>query len=184
MPDFLLEIGCEEIPARMIGAASQEMRDRLQTLLERERLAPSGVISQLESPRRLAILAQGIPPSQADVTEQVTGPSAQVAFKDGQPAPAAHAFAKKVGIDEAIAARMSPSRLKPTSKAPLLLVVGERESRDGFHWQTDELIYRWQDAGPRLERLTLAGADHFTVLEGYADRSSPLYRRLLALATA
>lgn len=91
---------------------------------------------------------------------------------------------QKVGIDETIAARMSPSRLKPTSKAPLLLVVGEKESRDGFHWQTDELIYRWQDAGPRLERLTLAGADHFTVLEGYADRSSPLYRRLLALATA
>ena len=32
-------------------------------------------------------------------TEQVTGPSAQVAFKDGQPTPAAQAFAKKVGID-------------------------------------------------------------------------------------
>lgn len=89
---------------------------------------------------------------------------------------------QKVGIDEAVAARMSPSRLKPSSRAPLLLVVGEKESHDGFHWQTDELIYRWQDAGPRLERLTLAGADHFTVLEGYADRASPLYRRLLPLA--
>jgi arylformamidase len=89
---------------------------------------------------------------------------------------------QKVGIDDAVAARMSPARLRPTSKAPLLLVVGENESQAGFHWQTDELIYRWQDAGPRLERLTLAGANHFTVLEGYVDRSSPLYRALLPLA--
>ena len=29
MPDFLLEIGCEEIPARMIDAASSELRERL-----------------------------------------------------------------------------------------------------------------------------------------------------------
>ena len=29
MPDFLLEIGCEEIPARMIDAASQELRERV-----------------------------------------------------------------------------------------------------------------------------------------------------------
>jgi glycyl-tRNA synthetase beta chain len=39
MPDFLLEIGCEEIPARMIDAASQELRERVTTLLNRERLA-------------------------------------------------------------------------------------------------------------------------------------------------
>ena len=38
MPDFLLEIGCEEIPARMIDAASQELRDRVRALLTRERL--------------------------------------------------------------------------------------------------------------------------------------------------
>ena len=35
MPDFLLEIGCEEIPARMIDAASAELRERVQKLLER-----------------------------------------------------------------------------------------------------------------------------------------------------
>ena len=39
MPDFLLEIGCEEIPARMIAAASQELRERVETLLSRERLS-------------------------------------------------------------------------------------------------------------------------------------------------
>jgi len=41
MPDFLLEIGCEEIPARMIVAASEELRERVGALLSRERLATS-----------------------------------------------------------------------------------------------------------------------------------------------
>src|SRR6266404_611089 len=99
MPDFLLEIGCEEIPARMIDAASRELRERLNTLLQRERLEPAGAISNLDTPRRLAVLASGIPASQPDITEQVNGPSAQIAYKEGQPTPAAHAFAKKVGVD-------------------------------------------------------------------------------------
>jgi glycyl-tRNA synthetase beta chain len=99
MPDFLLEVGCEEIPARMIDGASRELRQRVGALLERERIAPNSPLSGLDTPRRLAVIAQGIPAAQPDVTEQVTGPSAQVAFKDGQPTPAAHAFAKKVGVD-------------------------------------------------------------------------------------
>src|ERR1700733_9635973 len=99
MPDFLLEIGCEEIPARMIEGAMVELRERVGPLLQRERLAPSGAITWLDTPRRLALIAPGIPAGQPDVTEQVTGPSAQIAFKDGQPTPAAHAFAKKVCVD-------------------------------------------------------------------------------------
>ncbi len=98
MPDFLLEIGCEEIPARMIDAASAELRERVGALLTRERLAASE-ITALETPRRLAIMAASLPPAQADVVEQVTGPSVNVAYKDGQPTPAAHAFAKKAGFD-------------------------------------------------------------------------------------
>src|SRR5215470_13643330 len=99
MPDFLLEIGCEEIPARMIEGASRELRERVGKLLERERLSPGGAITSFDTPRRLAVIVPGIPTAQADVTEQVTGPSAQVAFKDGQPTPAAYAFAKKAGVD-------------------------------------------------------------------------------------
>src|SRR6202041_2735328 len=100
MADFLLEIGCEEIPARMIGAASLELRDRITALLSRERLAAAEV-TRFDSPRRLAVLASGISAAQADVTEQITGPSVSVAYKDGQPTPAAHAFAKKAGVDVA-----------------------------------------------------------------------------------
>jgi glycyl-tRNA synthetase beta chain len=98
MPDFLLEIGCEEIPARMIEAASAELRERVGALLTRERLA-GGEILTFETPRRLAVMAGGIASSQADVVEQITGPSVNVAYKDGQPTPAAHGFAKKAGVD-------------------------------------------------------------------------------------
>ena len=56
MPDFLLEIGCEEIPARMIDAASQELRERVGALLSRERLA-AGEITSFDTPRRLAVMA-------------------------------------------------------------------------------------------------------------------------------
>ena len=98
MPDFLLEIGCEEIPARMIDAASQELRDRVSALLARERLAASE-ISNFDTPRRLAVIASGIPAMQPDITEQVNGPSASIAYKDGQPTAAAHAFAKKAGVE-------------------------------------------------------------------------------------
>src|SRR5271154_5289846 len=99
MPDFLLEIGCEEIPARMIDAGSRELRERLQPLLQRERLEPTTSVSHLDTPRRLAVIAAGIPVAQRDITEQVSGPSAQIAYKDGQPTAAAYAFAKKVGVE-------------------------------------------------------------------------------------
>ena len=99
MPDFLLEVGCEEIPARMIDGASRELRERVTALLDRERLTPSAPLSTLDSPRRLAVMATAIPSAQPDITEQLTGPSVQVAYKDGQPTPAAHAFAKKAGVD-------------------------------------------------------------------------------------
>src|SRR5713226_2978521 len=99
MPDFLLEIGCEEIPARMVDAASQELRQRVHKLLDRERLLPTGEIGYLDTPRRLAVLAPNISAAQPDVTEQVSGPSVNAAFKEGQPTPAAHAFARKVGVE-------------------------------------------------------------------------------------
>jgi glycyl-tRNA synthetase beta chain len=98
MPDFLLEIGCEEIPARMIDAASQELSDRVNALLSRERLI-AGEITYFDTPRRLAVMVAGIPSAQADVSEQITGPSSTVAYKDGQPTPAAHAFARKAGVE-------------------------------------------------------------------------------------
>ena len=99
MPDFLLEIGCEEIPARMLHDANQELQKRVFELLKNARLEPSGDVGHAETPRRLTVIAAGIPAAQPDVQEQVTGPAVKIAYKDGEPTPAAHAFAKKAGID-------------------------------------------------------------------------------------
>src|SRR5438067_10290098 len=132
MPDFLLEIGCEEIPARMIDAASQELRERMAALLVRERLG-GGAITTFDTPRRLAILASHIATDQEDVTEQVTGPSAQVAYKDGQPTPAAHAFAKKAGVDVSQLERVS------TPKGEYLAAKVTRKGRSAEEILADSL---------------------------------------------
>jgi glycyl-tRNA synthetase beta chain len=109
MPDFLLEIGCEEIPARMISAASQELRERVEALLSRERLS-GGEVTHFDTPRRLAVMAANIAASQADRTEQINGPSVNVAYRDGQPTPAAHAFAKKSGVEVAQLERITTAK--------------------------------------------------------------------------
>lgn len=99
MADFLLEIGCEEIPARMIDGAREELARRVAELLSRERLVESPAVEPYSTPRRIAVLARGIAASQPDAEEQIMGPAVKVAYKDGQPTPAAHAFAKKAGVD-------------------------------------------------------------------------------------
>jgi glycyl-tRNA synthetase beta chain len=100
MADFLLEIGLEEIPARMIASAEAELGRRVEQLLTRERLLADGhSVRTFSTPRRLAVLATGVLPAQADIEEQLSGPSWKVAFANGAPTPAAHAFAKKAGVE-------------------------------------------------------------------------------------
>jgi glycyl-tRNA synthetase beta chain len=102
MPDLLIEIGCEEIPARMIDAAREELARRVSDLLGRERLvayrAKKGLFA-FSTPRRLAIFAQAVENRQPDNEEQLVGPAVKIAYKDGVPTAAAEAFARKAGID-------------------------------------------------------------------------------------
>jgi glycyl-tRNA synthetase beta chain len=99
MADFLLEIGLEEVPARMIAGAEAELGKRISDLLARERLlGPTARLTTYSTPRRLAVLVEDVLASQADTEEKLTGPSWKVAFKDGAPTAAAHAFAKKAGV--------------------------------------------------------------------------------------
>jgi glycyl-tRNA synthetase beta chain len=99
MTDFLLEIGLEEVPARMIAGAEAELGRRVNELLTRERLlAPQAKLTTYSTPRRLAVLVQGVLANQADTEGKLIGPSWMVAFKDGASTPAAEAFAKKAGV--------------------------------------------------------------------------------------
>jgi glycyl-tRNA synthetase beta chain len=98
MSDFLLEIGTEEIPARMIGSATEELQRRIGELVTRERLASTAAVEGFASPRRIAVVAHGLAASQPDVAEQLLGPATAHAYKNGEPTQAAFAFAKKVGV--------------------------------------------------------------------------------------
>lgn len=99
MADFLLEIGLEEVPARMIAGAETELGLRVNDLLARERLLePGSTFTTCSTPRRLAVLFHGVLSAQADTEEKLMGPSWKVAFKDGAPTAAADAFAKKAGV--------------------------------------------------------------------------------------
>jgi glycyl-tRNA synthetase beta chain len=99
MAEFLLEMGLEEVPARMIAGAEAELGRRVGELLTRERLlGVGGKVTTYSTPRRLAVLVEDVLAAQADTEEKLTGPSWKVAFKDGAPTAAAEAFAKKAGV--------------------------------------------------------------------------------------
>jgi glycyl-tRNA synthetase beta chain len=99
MADFLIEIGLDEIPARMIAGAEAELGRRVNELLTRERLlGDQARVTTYSTPRRLAVLVEDVLAQQADTEEKLIGPSWKVAFKDGAPTAAAEAFAKKAGI--------------------------------------------------------------------------------------
>jgi glycyl-tRNA synthetase beta chain len=111
MADFLLEIGLEEVPARMIAGAEAELGRRVNEMLMRERLLAAGAkLTTYSTPRRLAVLVGGVLASQADTEEQLTGPSWKVAFKDGAPTAAAEAFAKKAGVAVAALEKISNAK--------------------------------------------------------------------------
>jgi glycyl-tRNA synthetase beta chain len=125
MPDFLLEIGLDEIPARMIADAEQKLSESVYRLLTSEcllrvkgsvswkdgkrfengipvqaGLTVNGeyVINSYSTPRRLAVYVRDVNLKKDDLKEQLIGPSWNVAFKDGAPTKAAEAFAKKAGV--------------------------------------------------------------------------------------
>jgi glycyl-tRNA synthetase beta chain len=124
MPDFLLEIGLEEVPARMIAGAEAELGRRVLDFLTRESLLNRDAgVATYSTPRRLAVLVRDVRSAQADTQEQLTGPSWRVAFQDGVPTAAAEAFAKKAGV------AVSALQKIETPKGEYVGVTVRREAR-------------------------------------------------------
>ncbi|WP_341712462.1 glycine--tRNA ligase subunit beta [Erythrobacter sp.] len=91
MSDFLLELRSEEIPARMQGGA----RDELEKLFRREMEAAGvavGEITVWSTPRRLALIARGLPEATEAVSEEAKGPP------EGAPDAAIDGFCRKNGV--------------------------------------------------------------------------------------
>ncbi len=99
MADLLLEIGCEEIPAKMLARAIADLPAMVTARLAAARLT-HGEIAALGTPRRLAVIVHGVADRQPDLRERVVGPPAGAAFgPDGAPTKAAIGFAQKNGVD-------------------------------------------------------------------------------------
>ncbi len=96
--NLLLEVGTEEIPAGFLTKALPDLKKRVERLLGDARLAADAVYT-VGTPRRLTVIVNALPAAQPDVSEEVVGPPARVAFDaDGNPTRAAAGFAKKNGV--------------------------------------------------------------------------------------
>lgn len=97
--DFLLEIGCEEIPAQMIARAAEELKVILEKHLSIHGLLNAGTVDAFGASRRLVACARAVRRRQADAVREVTGPPKGVAFDaGGNPTRAAESFASKQGV--------------------------------------------------------------------------------------
>ena len=94
----MLEVGTEELPADFVASALEQWRSQLPQTLADHLLTPEH-IEIFGTPRRLAALITGLPDHQPDQSEDLKGPPAQAAYKDGQPTKAAAGFARKQGVD-------------------------------------------------------------------------------------
>ena len=98
MSDLLFEIGCEEIPAKMLTNALAALPAQVVTKLDAARLA-HGAIRVLGTPRRVAVIVQSLVERQPDLDERVVGPPVGAAFApDGSLTKAGEGFAAKNGV--------------------------------------------------------------------------------------
>lgn len=98
---FLLEIGCEEIPARFLDAAREDLCRTLNEALAAARLLPAGASPTLRfsTPRRLSVWVPGVLAKQPDQVDEIAGPPVKVSFDEaGKPTKAAESFAAKNSV--------------------------------------------------------------------------------------
>jgi glycyl-tRNA synthetase beta chain len=96
--DLLFEIGCEEIPAKMLARQLEDLPKLVEQRLAAARLVHKGV-RVLGTPRRLAMIVKGLADRQPDLNEEVVGPPVGAAFAaDGTLTKAGQGFAAKNGV--------------------------------------------------------------------------------------
>lgn len=99
MSFYLLEIGCEEIPAAFVPQSTTYLKNEFEKQLAAYSLPAEEIISG-GTPRRLYVYIRGLSQRQEDKTEIVTGPPAKIAFTDsGELTPVGLKFAESKGLD-------------------------------------------------------------------------------------
>jgi len=117
MPDLLLELFSEEIPARMQARAADDLRK-----LVTDRLVAAGLLYEgakaFATPRRLALAVQGVPVRQPDVREEKKGP------RVGAPDGAIQGFLRAAGLKS-----ISEAKVQPDKKGDFYVAVIEKPGR-------------------------------------------------------
>ncbi len=127
--DFLLEIGCEEIPANAQRTLSHALHNQFSQSLTDNKLTFQE-IKCFSTPRRLAVLVQGLETTQAPQTMERQGPALQEAYdKSGTPTLVCLGFAKSCGVS------VDQLTIKETPKGKRIVCVCEKPGA-----QTKELL--------------------------------------------
>ena len=117
MPDLLLELFSEEIPARMQARAAEDLRK-----LVTDRLVDAGLVYEgaraFVTPRRLALSVHGVPARQPDLREEKKGP------RVGAPENAIAGFLKAAGLKS-----ISEAKVQPDKKGDFYVAVIEKPGR-------------------------------------------------------
>ena len=154
---FLLEVGSEELPWQMIQPAMLQLAQLLEGFLANHRLSHDS-IRTFGTPRRLAVLVQGLAAKQTPVVQETLGPSKAVAFDDqGRPTKAAQGFAKSQGVD------VKALETRETSKGVYLCSVKREKGLPATTVLTEHLpgllqqltfpkTMRWNASGVRYPR--------------------------------
>ena len=135
MPTFLLEVGTEELPADFVDSAIEQWQARIPKSLE-EQFLTAEAIEIYGTPRRLAVLIKGLPAQQPNREEEVKGPPASAAFKDGKPTQAAAGFARKQGVE------LDALEVRDTDKGAFVFALKKTAGRSVTEILT-ELIPPW-----------------------------------------
>src|SRR3990167_11015418 len=118
--DFLLEIGCEEIPASAQRSLSRALHDQFAQALSDNKLTFAD-IKCFSTPRRLAVIVHGLETTQAPQTIERQGPALQEAYdKSGTPTLVCLGFAKSCGVS------VDQLTVKETPKGKRLACVCEK----------------------------------------------------------
>ena len=120
MPDLLLELFSEEIPARMQAGAARDL-ERLMVGVLTDRSFLFEGIKAFAGPRRLTLAIAGLPAKQSDVREELKGP------KTDAPPAALEGFLKKTGLTK------DQLKVEKTPKGDVYMAVIERAGRETPH---------------------------------------------------
>lgn len=153
MPDLLLELFSEEIPARMQAQAADDLRRLVTEALRARGLLHEGAAS-FATPRRLALHISGLPARQPDTREEKRGP------RVGAPKAAVQGFLKSAGLASLGEAKIQ----RDPKKGEFYTAIIEQKGRDtldvltevlpavikSFPWQKS---MRWGTASARPDAL-------------------------------